>query len=812
MFSSKKCFFAAVFSVALLMTTALSAVIAPTQKISFLYEPRPGEAVNSVAVVGSFNQWNSSKDLMRRRPDGKFEAKLELKEGLHLYKLVVNGDRWMEDPKADAALKKEDGFGGFNSGIAVGETGTSYGAPILNNIAVAALRHDPRKIEYFNVITKGLAEIKLRALAGDVENAEVVSGGGKRFAMEKTKTYLGFDYWSAFAEIPRDAQNLKYSFALADGNTKIIYPSAGTVFTASTKIKFATPDWAKGAVWYQVMPERFRDGDPANNPDGSLPWTWDFSRKHPSEQGGFYDFVWGRRFGGDIQGLVEKLDYLKEMGVTALYLTPVFKAESHHKYNTSDYRHIDDNLGFKGDIAELRGETDDPATWKWTKTDMLFLDFLKKAKAMGFRVIIDGVFNHSGDNFWAFNDVKKKGRKSKYADWFSVTDWELFMREAHTGRGYEGWAGFGGLPEFREDENGLVAGPKKHIFDITRRWMDPNGDGDPSDGIDGWRLDVPENVKMPFWVEWSRLVKSINPDAYISGELWDESPEWLKPELFHAQMNYPFIKTTLNWLSNGWIKPSKFDSEIKRLLALYPYQVNFVQQNLFDSHDTDRAVSMLSNPGRHYDKGNRLNPSDTGDYNPSYKQGRPSKDVYEKLKKVTAVQFALPGAPMIWYGSEAGMWSSDDPFCREPMVWKDLAFDDKDKIFMRDIYEHYRKLSAIHNTREELHTGVYESVLADDENEIIVFARRRGADRIFVAVNNSAASRAVTFDAGAPDGTEYFDILGEKRYELFDAPGADGGRVVKKIRVAKPSRLMKVKKSKLSVDIPAGSAMILVAR
>jgi len=804
-----------------------------TKKVKLIYEPRPGEVINSIAVAGSFNNWNSSKDLMTRRPsDGKYEITIPVeRDGVYYYKLVINGKNWIEDPLADKSLRKEDGFGGFNSGFVVGETGARYGSPIPGGIVKNAVFHDPSQSDYFNMITPSLVEIKLRTLAGDVSDVSAVFADGRKLPMEKSKTYLGFDYWTVYADgISSDGGKISYGFELADGKTTLNYPftegkddkksTGAKLFTASGKVKFSTPDWAKNAVWYQVMLDRFYDGEPANNPEGTLPWRWDFAKVHPSEKGNFYEVVWGRYFGGDLQGLIQKLDYLKELGVTAIYLTPVFKAPSSHKYNTADYRHIDDHLGFKGDIDEVKkSETDDPKTWRWTKTDKLFLDFLKKAKAMGFHVIIDGVFNHCGENFWAFEDVKKNGRASKYAGWFDIYDWDLFMREAGKGKGYRGWAGFGGLPEYREDSNGLVAGPKKHIFDITRRWMDPNGDGDPSDGIDGWRLDVPDNVKMPFWQDWSQLVKSINPDAYIAGELWDEAPAWLNEKMFHAQMNYPFIKTTLNWLSNGWIKPSQFDNEIKHLLSLYPYQVNLVQMNLFDSHDTDRAVSMLANPGRNYDKKNRLNPSDTGDYNPSYFAGKPSKKVYDKLKLVTAVQFTLPGAPMIWYGDEAGMWGSDDPFSREPMIWKEKQpYDDKNKVFMPEIFEHYRKLIAIHNTYPPLKYGIYESVVSDDDSGVLVYARRLGKDRVYVVVNNSPQTRDVAFELeeGTPDGTEYFDILGEKKYSIVrrekDEPASLAGVTVNKIIVERPSKTWRSAKSILILKAPPQQAMILVRK
>ncbi len=806
--STRKVFFAV--CLAMIVFVRLNA---QTQRVTFIYEPKPGESINSIAAAGSFNHWNSTKDLFKKLPDGKFALTLELKEGLHYYKFVINGTKWLEDPKADVKYRKEDGFGGFNSVIVVGESGAMYGEAVENEINTDALKHDSNSIEHFNVIMKDLAEIKIRTLEDDASEVKIVFDDGDSVKMRKVKSYIGFDWYSAFIDIPIEKKSLKYRFAIIDEAKKVLYP-AENHFTASLSPKFLTPDWAKNAVWYQIMPDRFYDGDTTNNPDGFLPWTWDFAKVHPSEKGSFYDVVWGRRFGGDILGLIKKLDYLKELGVTAIYLTPVFEADSPHKYNTSDYRHVDDNLGFKGDIAELKGETDDPKTWKWTKTDRLFLDFLKTARAKGFRVIIDGVFNHSGEKFWAFEDVKKHGEKSKYADWFDITDWDLFMREADRGKGYRGWAGFGGLPEFREDGDGLVKGPKEHIFAITRRWMDPNGDGDPSDGIDGWRLDVVDNVAMPFWVEWSKLVKSINPDALIVGELWGESPEWLNEKLLHCQMNYPFVKTILKFISDKQMNPSQFDGEIKRLLALYPYQVNFVQQNLLDSHDTDRAVSMLYNPGRHYDKRNRLNPQDTGDYNPYYKTERPPKEIYELLKLVSALQFTLPGAPMIWYGTEAGMWGSDDPFCREPMTWKEFEpYDSDDRVFMDEIFKHYQKLIAIRNTYPELQSGIYESVHTDDTENILVFARRKGNRSAFIVVNASEKKNEVVFKASLPNNSKLLDVYSEK-VVIFNSPESDGRYNFsrKKIKTPeKPAKTYSVKNGKVSVRMPPRSAMFLVS-
>ena len=210
---------------------------------------------------------------------------------------------------------------------------------------------------------------------------------------------------------------------------------------------------------------------------------------------------------------------MRSLGINCIYLNPIFKAEDLHKYDTSDYRHADDHFGYAGDIAELKGETDDPATWQWTKTDKLFLDFLAEAHRQGFHVIIDGVFNHVGKANYIFQDVMKNGEEfAGMRIGFEITSWEPFH--------WTGWGGLrwmAGLPEFRKDPKlGLVHGPRELIMNITRRWLAP--DGDPSRGVDGFRLDACENIPKPFWEDWRKLVKSIKPDAYTSEARSGRSP------------------------------------------------------------------------------------------------------------------------------------------------------------------------------------------------------------------------------------------------------------------------------------------------
>jgi len=521
-------------------------------------------------------------------------------------------------------------------------------------------------------------------------------------------------------------------------------------------MSFKTPDWARRAVWYQIFPERFRNGDPANDPPRTVPWTHEWFKPYhaPSirgrkpalvEKGDFHQFIFDRRYGGDIQGVREKLGYLRDLGINAIYLNPVFQAPSLHKYDTADYRHIDDFFGVKGSLTRLKGEGVDPKTWQWSESDKIFLDFLKEAHAQGFKVILDGVFNHVGREFWAFQEVMKRGERSPYAGWFDIVSFRPFH--------YKAWdADDGALPRLRHDDAlGLAKPVREHLFAVTRRWMDPDGDGDPSDGVDGWRLDVAGDINANFWKDWRTLVKSINPDAYIVAELWEESRAWLDGQTFDAVMNYPFARAAQRFFVNRRkaSKPSEFVKELQDVLGWYAPQVNYVMQNLFDSHDTDRLASMFMNPDLEYDKANRLQ-----DNGPNYNVQRPTADCYRRMKLAVMMQMTYLGAPMIYYGDEVGMYGADDPSCRKPMLWEELMpYDDPEERIVPDLREHYRRMIAIRNTYPALQLGSFEVLEAKDGQGVLAYSRTLDGQSIVVVLNNSDQSHRLDAPVKWPDGS-----------------------------------------------------------
>ncbi len=545
--------------------------------------------------------------------------------------------------------------------------------------------------------------------------------------------------------------------------------------TKKTKVIPDHPQWVKDAVFYQIFPERFRNGDLSNDPKledirGSYPhdmesgwqlspWTSDWYALQPWEMAngkGFAHNAQRRRYGGDIQGIMDKLDYLYELGINAIYLNPMFESPSLHKYDAANYVHIDDNFGPDPEYDKRvvrREKFDDPSTWQWTRADSLFLEFIKAAHQRKIKVIIDGVFNHVGIRHPAFLDVRENGVESAYKDWFVI---EFFDDPATPENefSYKGWAGVRELPELKENEQGLVAPVKKHIFDITARWMDPDGDSDPSDGIDGWRLDVAETVHHNFWKDFRKHVKSINPEAYLTGEIfWDDwhneklmDPQpWLQGDQFDGVMNYRWSLAVTNFFidKENKISASSFFTRLKKLNESYAPETRFVLQNLLDSHDTDRILSNIINPDNYYDKGVTLHD------NPYYDVRKPNQKELEILKLIAIYQMTAPGAPMIYYGTETGMWGADDPDCRKPMIWPDMEYEDevanisktprpRDEVeFNRSLYEFYRKLISLRHQEIALRRGTFEPVFAFDEKDVLAYKRQYQNETIMVVINNS---------------------------------------------------------------------------
>jgi cyclomaltodextrinase / maltogenic alpha-amylase / neopullulanase len=542
------------------------------------------------------------------------------------------------------------------------------------------------------------------------------------------------------------------------------------------------PSWAKEAIFYQIFPERFCNGDKSNDPtptdmEGAWPgkapegwkihpWTSDWYKLQPWEKKNGHDFYWNvgvRRYGGDLQGVMNKLDYLQKLGINAIYFNPLFTSPSLHKYDGSTYHHIDHNLGPnpKRDKEIIAGENPtDPATWQWTTADKLFLKLIKECHRRGIKVVIDGVFNHVGTSFWAFKDVVKNQQYSKYKNWFFIKSWD----DPNTPKNefdYEGWFGVKDLPRLRQDENGIVSGPKEYIHAAIQRWMMPNGN--VADGIDGWRLDVAEQVQHNFWKTFRTWVKGINPDAYIVGEIWwddwnknkmmDARP-WLKGDEFDAVMNYRFARALKEFVLGvkQQLSPKGFVDTLNTLFKDYPKDNYDVMMNLLDSHDVDRVSSMAVNPDLWYD--HYGSPSNNKDYDVR----KPNEVERAKQKLMVALQFSLPGAPQIYYGDEAGMWGGDDPDCRKPMVWPEFKYETEtthpfglkrpsDKVkFDKKLFDWYKKIVSIRKENKVLTFGDVKFNLIDNKNRSLGFTREYNGEKVFVLLNTNSSQLKVELE------------------------------------------------------------------
>lgn len=543
------------------------------------------------------------------------------------------------------------------------------------------------------------------------------------------------------------------------------------------------PDWAKKAIWYQIFPDRFSNGDKSNDPAPEdlkggwpysvpegwqvSPWTSDWYKLQPWEVKTGNDFYWNsgvRRYGGDIQGIINKLDYLKNLGINAIYLNPVFESPSSHKYDATLYHHIDNNFGpdpKKDKEIWAKENPGNPSTWKWTTADNLFLKLIKECHKRGMKIILDGVFNHTGTTFWAFQDIVKNQQNSKFKDWYTIKSWD----DQVTGKkfDYQGWLNVRDLPEIKEDENGLVSGPREHVHAVVKRWMDPNGDGNPEDGIDGWRLDVAEMVNHNFWKEFRTWVKGINSEAYIVGEiLWDDwskykmmdAAPWIKGDEFDAVMNYRFARAVKNFVINkkDQITAQGFIDSLNTLYTHYPMESNYVMMNLMDSHDVERVSSQIVNPDILYDHG--AIPKD----NKSFDVRKPNEEERKKQKLIVGIQFTLPGAPQIYYGDEVGMWGGDDPDCRKPMVWKELKYDTEtthpfgsprkpDEVKVdADLLGWYKKMVTIRKENNALSLGNVNFYIIDDGKRILAYSREYQGSKLLVIVNNNPTGNSISLD------------------------------------------------------------------
>ena len=472
-----------------------------------------------------------------------------------------------------------------------------------------------------------------------------------------------------------------------------------------------TPNWVTDAIFYQIFPDRFAKSERVPKDDLNLE-AWD---SPPTVHG---------IKGGDLLGVVEHLDYLQDLGVNAIYFTPVFASASNHRYHTYDYYTIDPLLGGNSALREL----------------------IDQAHARQMRVVLDGVFNHASRGFWQFHHTLENGAASPYVDWFYF-DPDHLQGKKHWGAypspdeqraiqnegslraiGYQGWWNLPALPKF----NTSTPAVREFLFDVAEHWL--------RFGIDGWRLDVPGEIDDDtFWQEFRRRVKGINPEAYIVGEIWYEAQRWLRGDQFDASMNYLVTGSCLSFFTgkhldldatlaaggyNGLVNPldaNQFADRVDWILGLYDPEVTRVQLNLLDSHDTPRFLTCAS-----------------GDL--------------ASLKLALTFMLTFPGAPCIFYGDEIGLSGRHDPECRQPFPWDKSRWNAQLLAFVKE-------LIALRKSHDGLRRGTYSRLYS--ANGVYAFKRSSKSESLLIALNASEERQTVIPDAAQLGSSEKKVLIGK---------------------------------------------------
>ncbi len=437
-----------------------------------------------------------------------------------------------------------------------------------------------------------------------------------------------------------------------------------------------TPDWVKHAVFYQIFPDRFARSD-RSHPDSIREITFEDWDIDPTHQG--YK-------GGDLWGVVEQLDYLQDLGINAIYFTPIFQSTANHRYHTHDYYQVDPILG------------GDPA----------FFELLEAAHQRDIKVVLDGVFNHTGRGFYFFNDILENGPYSPWLNWFKIEGWPLSAYDGNFPANYVGWVGNRALPEFNHDNPAV----REYIMRVGEYWIKA--------GVDGWRLDVAFEIETPgFWQEFRDRIKAINPEAYIVGEVWTDSRQWLDGTQFDGVMNYLFTGPTIAFTAGDRVQreyveipdyypypaldAAGYADKIKSLLQLYPWEIQLTQLNLLSSHDTARILTIVDHD-------------------------------HASVELSTLLTLTFPGAPSIYYGDEVGLPGGLDPDSRR-------VFPKLEK-WNHDIYSCHKQLIALRHAHPALRTGDYHVLLAD--GLLYIFLRSLPNEEIIVAVNAGTETATVS--------------------------------------------------------------------
>lgn len=462
------------------------------------------------------------------------------------------------------------------------------------------------------------------------------------------------DYFETVVEM--DVVCLRYFFELVDfDNQRTFYGNQDFYKETITDIenmfdcpqnlreeeRFIIPEWAKNKIFYQIFPSRFATTEQI---DKELWYKAPIGHKDNLK--------------GNLRGIIEHLDYLQELGIDVIYMTPIFRSDSSHKYDTIDYYQIDPSFGTTEDLKEL----------------------VDQAHQRGLRVVLDGVFNHTSPKFFAFADIMEKEENSNYLDWYYVDGFPLTM-EWGKKPNFKTFSYFGGMPKLNLSNKEV----QDYVIAVATYWI-------RECHIDGWRLDVGDEISHAFWKRFRREIKAVQPDAIIIGEIWHYAGDFLEGDEWDTVMNYPFYKAVKALIAQESITVSEFCGKLGFLRGNLHNEVYPILLNMLDSHDTERFLHSCA-----YDK--------------------------RKHKLAAAIMLLVQGMPMIYYGDEVGMEGGADPDCRRGMLWEEARQD-------KDMLAWYKQLIRLRKTCPAILYGKIAKQCADDKRQLWIVEKELDADKV----------------------------------------------------------------------------------
>jgi len=543
--------------------------------------------------------------------------------------------------------------------------------------------------EYIYPVDRRRLRIRIRCSRENIRSCTIVYWNRFNDSVRKQSNLVctGRDndwiYFSGELSFEETARYIKYYFIIS-GNGKTWYLGRNGLSSVEPRYFFEylytneldvlkVPEWARGSILYQIFPDRFFNKDKGNDPPGVVSWDSTPSREN--------------FFGGDLKGIISRLDHISSLNVDVIYLTPIFKSPSNHKYDTEDYFSVDPSFGDMDDLRKL----------------------VRECHARNIRVILDGVFNHSGYFFPPFQDVIQNGEKSKYRDWFYIESFPVRTDPPnYECVGYYKW-----MPKLRFSNPDV----RKYFIEVGTYWI-------KEADIDGWRLDVADEVDFTFWQEFRRAIKSVKKDALLIAETWKNGSDMLRGDQVDSVMNYLFRDAVVDYFATGAIHSLEFDNLIERMLHLYTADSLHVLYNLLGSHDTPRFLSLCN-----------------GNLN--------------RMKLAIAFQMTFPGMPAIYYGDEAGMEGDNDPDCRRAFDWENIN---------QDLLAFYRKMTALRKSDLPLRYGEYRGIHCDEGT--YGFARSINGDNTYIILNNSAEEKALTIPCfeSISEKSRFISLLDGKAY------------------------------------------------